>query len=347
MNKYTYDYIIVGQGIAGSLLAYQLIERGFKVLVIDDGWSSSSSKVAAGIINPITGKNFVLSWKYRDFVPVADKLYSDLSLKLGGKYLLHQPIIRTLDNVESENAWSAKSIDPLFDDLIAKDAILGEWSEISKHNGGFAEISAGSRVDFPLLLLDFRNYLLAKDALHDGSFDYSRLIIDESELVKYDAFSAHEIVFCEGAKGVDNPFFIDHRLSSTKGEVLIIRCPGLKAVKIYKQKFFIVPLGNDLFWVGAGYEWNTMDNSPTTEGKQEILDKLSQMVDFPSFEIVEHKAGIRPTVQTRRPIMKTSHIDNRIHMLNGLGTKGALIAPFVTLQFVQYLLSKDASMLNL
>lgn len=347
MNNKNYDYFIVGQGIAGTLLAYRLINLGKSVLVIDDKWTYSSSTVAAGIINPITGKNFVLSWRYRDFNPVAMSTYVELGEKLGGKYLIHQPIIRTLDSIEGENAWSTKAIDPLFDDLIAKEADNSEWKKISKHNGAFAEIKSGCRIDFMQLLKDFKHYLCENNSYFEACFTYESLDFSNKDYIKYGDFSAKEVVFCEGVKAINNPYFIDHKLSGTKGEVLIIKCPGLRASKMYKKKFFIIPLGDDYFWVGAGYQWNTIDHSPTSQGKEEIIERLTDMLDMPPYEVIEHKAAIRPTVQTRRPIMKTSHIDPRIHMLNGLGTKGALIAPFVTQQFAEYLMSKDEKFLLL
>jgi glycine/D-amino acid oxidase-like deaminating enzyme len=346
MGKEQYDYIIVGQGIAGSLLAFELIKLGMKVIVIDDGWTRSSSVVAAGIINPITGKNFVHSWRYRDFMPVAIDTYKTLSQWMGRQYLYSQPILRTLETIEEENLWLSKTMDPYFDDLIASTPTIGRWGDYTRHQGNFAEIKAGARLDISGLISDFKNFLIERQMYLKASFDYSDVKI-EKDKINYLNYIARSIVFCEGAKAVENPFFKDHQLSATKGEVLIIRCTDLEVEKMYKKKFFVVPLGSSLFWVGAGYEWNTTDPGPTQAGKAVILDMLHTMLKMPSFEIIDHKAGIRPTVQTRRPILKVSHIDSKLLMLNGLGTKGALSGPYLAQRCAEYLQSGDSKILSL
>ncbi|HBA65740.1 MAG TPA: FAD-dependent oxidoreductase, partial [Methylococcaceae bacterium] len=54
------DFLIVGQGLAGSLLAFELIQRNAQVMVVDDG-RENASEVAAGLINPVTGIRLVKS----------------------------------------------------------------------------------------------------------------------------------------------------------------------------------------------------------------------------------------------------------------------------------------------
>jgi glycine/D-amino acid oxidase-like deaminating enzyme len=337
-----YDYIIVGQGLAGTLLDYFLTKSGARILVIDHHHNHAASKVAAGVINPITGRNFVLSWRFQDFYHVALQTYDELSSLLGDSYWINQSIIRTLGNIEEETQWISKSADDVIGQYIQYPTHIGAWSSWTKWNGNHAQIIKSGRVELNKLITAYKQHLIDQSKYLDDYYDESKLDTSDNVCLSYGDIKAYNIVYCQGAQATNtSPYFGDIKLSATKGQVLIIRCVGLNVNEIYKRKFFVIPLGGDLYWVGAGYEWNATDDLPTDIGKQEIIDHLSDMIDMPPYEIVDHLAGLRPTVHTRRPILRTSHIDDRIHLLNGLGTKGASIAPFVTRQFARYLLHRD------
>jgi glycine oxidase len=337
-----YDYIIVGQGLAGTLVDFYLTKEGANVLVIDEHHRYAASKVAAGIINPITGRNFVLSWRFQDFYNVAIDTYKELSALLGTDFWIPQTIVRTLGNIEEENQWISKSADPITGQFIHYPSDIDEWSPYVKWKGSHAQIEKSGRVDLHSLISEYQHLLNTQGRYVDVVFDEKQLELTNGDIVKYGDYCARNIVFCQGAQATNNSqFFGDLRLSATKGQVLIIRCPGLNVNSMYKNKFFVIPLGNDLFWVGAGYEWNATDDIPTDAGLTELQNHLNEMLEMPPFEILEHKAGLRPTVHTRRPLIRTSHVDTRLHVMNGLGTKGASIAPFVARQFARYLIHRD------
>jgi glycine/D-amino acid oxidase-like deaminating enzyme len=58
------DFLIIGQGLAGSLLVRSLRSRGCRVAVVDDRWQSAASQVAAGLMTPLTGRRFTLTPDY-------------------------------------------------------------------------------------------------------------------------------------------------------------------------------------------------------------------------------------------------------------------------------------------
>ena len=62
MSKSSLDYLIVGMGLAGSALAYFLSKNGKKIALIDNNIDQTSSKIAAGLYNPITGRKMVKTW---------------------------------------------------------------------------------------------------------------------------------------------------------------------------------------------------------------------------------------------------------------------------------------------
>ena len=162
--------------------------------------------------------------------------------------------------------------------------------------------------------------LLLKD-----TFDYS-ILKSNSDGIEYKDFLARHIVFAEGFGMHSNPYFNHLPLDGTKGELLIIKAPKLDLNVIVNTSVFILPLGNGLFKVGATYNWEDKTSIPTAEGKQELIDRIKEILNC-DFEIVSHFAGVRPTVKDRKPLIGTHNIFKNIHVLNGLGTRGVMLAP--------------------
>jgi glycine oxidase len=99
---------------------------------------------------------------------------------------------------------------------------------------------------------------------------------------------------------------------------------------------YLVPLGNDLYKIGATYEWDDKSQLPTEKGKQELLEKLKEIINC-EFEVIDHLAGVRPTVRDRNPLVGTHPDHNSIHILNGLGTRGVMLAPFLAVKLFDFI----------
>ena len=154
--------------------------------------------------------------------------------------------------------------------------------------------------------------------------------------IQYKDIQAKNIIFAEGFGLHANPFFNDLPLDGTKGELLIIKAPNLQLDVVIKSSVFILPIGNDLYKVGATYDWKDKTNNPTEEGKNELVDKLKELISC-EFEIVEHFAGVRPTVKDRRPLVGTQPLHSQLHVLNGLGTRGVMLGPYLANQLFQHI----------
>jgi glycine/D-amino acid oxidase-like deaminating enzyme len=115
-------------------------------------------------------------------------------------------------------------------------------------------------------------------------------------------------------------------LDGTKGELFIIKAPELDLDVIINTSVFILPLGDHLFKVGATYNWKDKTELPSEEGRQELIERIKEIINC-DFVIVEHFAGIRPTVKDRRPLVGTHSSHSFIHILNGLGTRGVMLGP--------------------
>lgn len=99
----------------------------------------------------------------------------------------------------------------------------------------------------------------------------------------------------------------------------------------------VAPLGNGLFWAGASYAWK-FDDSGATEAEQNYLEgHLEKMLNVP-YEVVRRMGAVRPTVKDRRPFIGRSPEQPNVYIFNGLGTKGALLAPYWAARFSEHIL---------
>ncbi len=324
--------LLVGQGIAGTILAWTLQKQGVRVHIADGNLPGSSSLVAAGIINPVTGKRFVKSWRFDDFYPAAKSVYQTLEQELNIHIWSEQPMVRLLATAREANDWSARCALPDYDAHLSGSGDAGDWAGFVKPGYQYGIVRRAARVDFPALILAFRQKAIAEGFFWETSIDYETAGQLTNE---YDG-----IIFCEGYRGQENPFFPGLPWQLAKGEALLLRFRQDQAPLIgqmLKKTMTLVPVGENLFWAGGSYQWHYPDLLPSEEERNFILNHLSEMLAVP-FEIVGHVAGVRPTVKDRRPFLGQSDINSKVFIFNGLGTKGALLAPYWAEHFSEYFL---------
>lgn len=327
--------LVVGQGIAGTVLARTLMRRGVVVRIADAGYSYQSSGAAAGIINPVTGKRFVKSWGFETFYPVARSFYRELETEWQCSIWHEQPILRLLETAQQTNDWAARMADPYYMHILGERPDAGAWSALLKPALLTGEIRQAARVDFSLLLHTFRQKMTVEGLFLEQAVPPG-LALQMAEDYDY-------IIFCEGYRGRDNPFFPGLPWQLSKGEGLIFRFaqPGAQALReMVKSDLMIVPQGNGLFWAGASNEWTFEDNGATAAVQQGLGERLSDILSAP-YEIVQRFGAIRPTVKDRRPFLGISPAHPKMVIFNGLGTKGALLAPYWAGRLAGYLLQGD------
>lgn len=337
-----YDYIIVGQGIAGTLLAHFLLKHEQRILVIDNGYLTSSSKVAAGIVNPITGRRYVKSWMFDTLLDFAQETYQSLDESLKIKSFEQRNIVRVLFNNKEANDYYARSGEVGYSEYMLENAEMTEYEAILNPVFSIGEVTHSGKVNLGTIMSAFRQKLETSHQILTEQFDYEQLRL-KSDSVQYKNIEAKRIIFCEGIKGTENPFFNYLPFNGAKGQVLIVRIPNFKPQKIFKHRLFIVPLEDDLFWIGATNENQYSDNLPTERGRLNLEKKLQKIIKVP-YEIIEHQAAIRPNVKDRRPFIGQHPKFNNMFIFNGLGTKGSSLAPYFAHHFVEYLLDKKALM---
>ena len=326
------DCLIVGSGIAGLMLCEQLRTRGKSFIVVSNT-SQQASIVASGLYNPVVLKRFNMAWNSDLHVPLALSAYKKLEALLGIKIDDQRPIYRIFNSIEEQNNWFLASDKPKLKQFLVPKIIENNNPNI-RAPFGCGEVKFTGRVDTKLLLNTYRNYLKSKDLFIEETFDYS--VIDVSNKVQYKEIIANNLIFAEGFGLKRNPFFNALPLEGTKGELLVVHAPDLKLNVILKSSIFVIPIGNDNYLVGSTYAWNDYSNSPTEAARIQILEKLQKVISS-SFKVVHQRAGIRPTVVDRRPLLGQHKTNKNLFVLNGLGSRGVLIAPSVAKDLIAYI----------
>ncbi|MEO9891838.1 FAD-dependent oxidoreductase [Aurantibacter sp.] len=322
------DYLIVGLGIAGVSFCETLEKNGKSFRVISDS-SQTSSKVAAGMYNPVILKRFSLTWKALEQMEMVVPFYQNLEHKLKVKLDYKLSVVRRFASIEEQNLWFEAS------DKIGLQQFLSTQLISNNNPGidapfGFGEVLNTGRINTNLLLESYKEYLIEKDLFKNETFQHDKLDHTDSGIT-YGEISAKCIVFAEGFGMQNNPYFNYLPITGTKGELLTIKAPELKESLAVKSSIFIIPFGQDLYRVGATYKWKDKTNVPTQEAKDELLEKLETFLRC-DYEVVDHVAGIRPTVTDRRPLVGRHPEHKNFYVLNGFGSRGVMIGPYASNQ---------------
>ena len=327
------DYIIVGCGLAGIAFCEQL-RKNHKSFVVFDNNSQVSSSVAGGLYNPVILKRFTPVWKSEIQMKTSIPMYLDIERRLGVHLDYKIPVLRLFKSVEEQNNWFTASDKPDLSPWLST-SIINNSNSFIDAEFGFGEVLETGRIDTPKLIQSYRQDLNSKSLLVSEAFNYSNLD-HNNELITYNSIEAKNIVFAEGYGISKNPFFNYLPLKGTKGELLIIHAPKLKIDFVLKSSVFVIPIGEDNYIIGATYNREDKTNNPTNVGKEQLLTKLETFLNC-EFEVIDHVAGIRPTVSDRRPLIGIHKEYKNMFLLNGLGTRGVMIAPYVAKQLFDFI----------
>ncbi len=332
------DYIIVGQGLAGSVLAYSLIEQGKTVLVIDEEKEFTSSKIAAGLCNPVVFKRLTKSWLIDDVLDFAKAFYRKQERLLNDQFYFDLPIYKLFVDKKEQEFWKQKSNEPeLYDWINHKVEYPFESTLISYPFGASKTLQSGY-LQSAKWLNAFKNYLVNNQSYLNEKFDYSKIELTNNGVV-WKEFKVKKIIFCEGYQSIYNPYFDWLPFKLTKGEVLTVNFEKLKLNVALNKGVFVLPY-NGNYKLGATYNWDELDENISENAKEELLTKASKFI-IDKINVIEHKAGVRPTVSDRRLLIGEHPTHKNILVFNGLGTKGVMLAPYFANKLVSLLLNNE------
>jgi len=326
------DFLIVGQGIAGSILAVKLMDAGYSIKIINEEKQEISSLKAGGIYNPITGRKMVKTWLADELFLNLESFYQELEIKLSARFIYPMPIYRMFGSYEEQNDWSIKISEPGYKQFVEemKGKSIG-LNGVKDEFGGLMLKKCGY-VNVPDLLTACRNFFIHKGVYHSEVFEYNELTVGVG--INYKNLKADKVIFCEGPEANKNPFWKDLPFRLVKGETLEI-ITELPEDMIVNKGVFILPK-EGRYTVGATYDHNHLDHTPSEKGIKNLEERLRKIYGG-EYQFVKAKAGVRPATFDRRPFIGFHREQPAVGVFNGFGSKGVSLIPYFAEQLVNYL----------
>ncbi|WP_276481892.1 NAD(P)/FAD-dependent oxidoreductase [Paraflavitalea pollutisoli] len=332
------DILIVGQGICGTFLSWYLEQAGISYLVIDVPQDNTASKVAAGIINPVTGRRIVKTWLIDEVMPFAKQAYETLGAALGVNAIDTTSIVDFYATPQMKLAFEKKyQEDPQYLSLPADE---NNWHSLFNYDFGYGEIDPCYLVRLQEIIPAWRARLQNRQLLLEERFEVEQLQVTGTG-VNYKDVTASRIIFSDGIATANNPYFKTLPFAPNKGEAVWAEIGGLPPTHIFKKGFNLVPWKDNVFWLGSTYLWEFENDLPTPGFRQFAHNWLLQTVKLP-FRILDHKAAVRPATLERRPFVGFHPLHPAIGIFNGMGTKGCSLAPWFARQLVEHIRSGEA-----
>jgi glycine/D-amino acid oxidase-like deaminating enzyme len=329
-----FDFIIVGQGLAGTLLAHDLIELEKSVIIIDTHLKASASRVAAGLINPISMKRCIPAMP-SNYLTTAFNRYSDLEDKLNSRFIFKKPLLRLFDALETKDLWIDKYENKQMDLYIDEFCAVNTFSFL-KDEFSSAIVKPAGYLDLKEFLAVSREYFKDNNILLEEKFNFSEF---NDRNFSYRNLKADKIIFCDGFRIKENPFFDYLPIAPTKGELMHIKIPSVEDFgKIISKGIYIIPNGNYEYTVGATYDRVDLTENLTEDGQNFLKEKLDEVLNV-EYEVISSVAGVRPTVKDHEPLIGMHKEFNNIGVFNGLGARGVLNAPHFSKEFSKALIS--------
>ncbi|MEK6782106.1 MAG: FAD-dependent oxidoreductase [Bacteroidota bacterium] len=332
------DFIIVGQGLAGSTLALELLKRDMSVVVYDEPNENHCSVVAAGLFNPITGRAMAKTWNADLLFPFLIEFYSNAEKKLGEHFFYPMSVYRPFTSFQEQNEWMGKSAEPGMRPYLKQVFTHSEFMCHVYDDLGGLLLSQCGYVDTHLFMKAVRKNLVVQSSYCDEHFAEGDLILGE-DFILYKNIKAKKVIYCNGVESRKSVFFKWLPLIPLKGETIHVKVDHEFAY-IYNRGVYIVPSNpSGHYKVGATYNTKDFTTSITLEGKTELSKKLTELIRLP-YEITNQYWGIRPTTADRRPLLGCRPDERKVVIFNGLGTKGISLAPYFANQLANWLMGQ-------
>lgn len=310
----TPDVLIVGQGLAGTLLGWASEEAAIAFRIADPGSAESASAVSAGILNPVTGRRLVKSWRIEALLPLARERFRRIEAELGIALWRDMRVRRLFADDRERRVFAAKVAAGELTPFVGAADEEGFW------------IERAAQIDVAGLLARSRERWRAGGRLIE------RAIEPMAEAAR------HAIVIdCRGVAATrpDAAFgFVPWEFS--KGELIEVESEGLAPDVILNRGHWVLPVGIGRAWVGATHESGRTDALPT-EAASRLLCASAQSLTGRAATVRGSRVGIRVNLPDKHPAVGRHPAKPNWGVAAGLGAKGALLAPFMASQWAQHL----------
>lgn len=324
----TYDAIILGQGLAGTAVAWQFHWAGLRVLIIDRNESNTPSRISAGLITPITGQRLVISWQFPAFWSAALAHYRRAEAELGTSFFRETTMVRRFETAEELAIFERRRNDPEFEQITRSPPQPELDAESFLPATCDMEMLTAGQLDVPTYLQSSRDFFDRLGCYRQDSLSWSDGLILQSEGVMLPRYNvtARWLISCQGLQAQQHPWFSAVRFRPAKGEILTLDISGLTESRVVHRGIWLTRRADGLYQAGSTYEWQQLDETPTAAGREQIEQLLRQVLRRP-FQIVAHHAAVRPIHLQQYPVIGRHPSSSQLGYLNGLGSKGTLQAP--------------------
>lgn len=328
------DVLILGQGLAGSSLAWRLAERGVSALVVDRGGVDeagrpSASRIAAGLITPVTGRRLSIADNWEAASVDAVRFYRAVERTTGRRLLSARPALRLLASAEERERLRMRQSSEYFARQARPAAARQLPALLRAPHGGFW-MPAAARLDAAGYLAATRRWLRRNGRWRQADIDLRQDIDLHGRGVRIPRLrlAAGIIALCQGADPTRHGGPIALPLEPVKGEVLRVAAPTLGLGYTLHRGVWLAPDGGGgEYLLGATHAWGDLSSTPTAAGRVELLSGVAAAITTPP-TVLRHDAAIRPATADRKPVAGITGTRPRVAWLNGLGSKGALWAPW-------------------
>lgn len=325
--------LIIGAGISGIAIAKHFIDRGHSITLIDSGVNRSSI-IAAGMINPIVFRRMTKSWRVDEFLPYLENFYTQFEKECNASFFIPITIRRMFSTAQERSLWIERQNTENFKDYIFPLTESDDNYDAAFNQFGSGRVKKSAYISTSIFLESTKKWMRQNHTLITDTINYTN--IDPVQSTYKGKFYDH-IIFCEGVEVRNNPWFQNMPINPTQGETLTITSNSIVDNESLNRKCFILPMGNNEFKVGSTYVWDTYNSDITATGRAEIEKNITYLTDSP-YTVIDQHAGIRPTTLDRRPLIGTHPSFSNIHIFNGLGAKGYMLAPLLAKEMVEHLL---------
>jgi glycine/D-amino acid oxidase-like deaminating enzyme len=331
------DYLIIGQGICGTWLSYYLLNENKTVLVIDDNHRSSASKVASGLINPVTGRRVVTTWMADELLPFAWKEYGALEKILGGQIIQQKNILAFPSAPDLLQAFEKRKQEGnsyIYAAPVSKEKLSAYFN----FPFDVMQIAPCYLTDVNECISQWKNKLLYQSILLNEHFNEEELTLFD-DYIQYKNITAKKIIYCNGIHTAQSQYWKQLPFVPNKGQALVAAIKDLSDEYIYKfGHLSITPWKNNVWWIGSSNELNFTTAEPTEDFFKSTVASLKRILKI-DFTIEEHLSSIRPAAVERRPFVGTHPVHHQIAILNGMGSKGCSLAPWFAKELTAHLIN--------
>jgi len=330
------DFLIIGQGIAGTHLCHALMKRHQKVEIFDLYHPATSSRVAAGLFHPLTGRRYAKSWMIEKLYAFATALYRDQEELLGEKFFFPTELIEILSSVHDFNVLSERLGDNTVNQYLTLSPSGNDYDPCLQKYFKMVAFKGSGWMNIEFYLELSRMHFIRHKLYESGNSETTNLKHSGDGII-YGNYYTKNIIFCEGSDSARNLLWNWLPFQLSKGEIITIEAPQLPEQYILLKGLFLIPLGNHRFRVGSTYTWDYNDALPSDEGLNTLMEKLGKIISVP-YTVIDHRSAVRPTTKDRRPFIGSHPVLKNTYIFNGFGTKGVLLTPYFAHEFCDHLL---------